>query len=383
MISKKELPLTLLRKIRGVHIALLGIVFFSKPLGSASFAQSSWQAEWQQRQEAAKKEGKVVLGIPPSADLRKALEGAMKEKFGIELELVLGTSNKINRRLADEYKAGVRYFDVIISTWENLEHSLLPMGAIEPLESYWILPEVKDPKQWFAGHFWTDNTKRFAYSPLAYMLDNIWYNASQVKTEEMRRYDDLLNSKWKGKIGIWDPREGGAAAGKWAFLWQVKGVEYLKKLSEQISLISTDRRLVADSLARGKVSITIGPTYYSFASYMKAGLPVKPLPPFAEGTYVSMGNGGPVAIKNPPHPNAARILVNWLLSREGQELYSKALGQATRRNDVETEWMREIGVRAAKDYISLDEFLKNENQTQEKIVTVRRPAQDLVRKLFP
>jgi iron(III) transport system substrate-binding protein len=214
------------------------------------------------------------------------------------------------------------------------------------------------------------------------MLDNIWYNTSQVKAEEVTTYDDLLNPKWKGKIGMWDPREGGAAAGKWAFLWQLKGEAYLKKLAEQVSLISTDRRLVADSLAKAKVSITIGPTYYSFVSYIKAGLPIKPFPPFREGTYVSVGNGGPVVIKNSPHPNAATVLINWLLSREGQELYSRAHGQATRRLDVDTKWMAEIGVRAAKDNITPEDYYKNENQSEDKILAVRRPAQKLADKLF-
>ncbi len=75
-----------------------------------------------------------------------------------------------------------------------------------------------------------------------------------------------------------------------------------------------------------------------------------------EGTYVSMGNGGPVAIKNPPHPNAAKVLINWLLSKEGQEIYSLAQGQATRRLDVDTKSMEEFGIRAAKDYISWRNF---------------------------
>jgi ABC-type Fe3+ transport system substrate-binding protein len=362
-------------------LGALGFLLLGAWAASAS-AQSGWQTEWSQRVEAAKKEGKVVLSIPPSAELRKALESSMKEKFGIQLEIVLGSSNKINKRVADEYAAGVHYFDVITSTWDNLDYTLLPMGAVEPLENLWILPEVKDPKNWFGGHVWTDNTKRYAYSPYAYMLDNIWYNNSLVKEEEVRTYDALLNPKWKGKIGMWDPREGGAAAGKWAYLWQNKGEDFLKKLSEQVSLISTDRRLVADSLARGKVSITIGPTYYSFVSYVKAGLPVKPFPPFKEGTYVSMGNGGPVAIKNSPHPNAARVLINWMLSREGQDIYSRAQGQATRRLDVDTKWMNDIGVRPAKDYLKVDEFLKYENQSQDKILNVRRPAQEIANKLF-
>lgn len=200
---------------------------------------------------------------------------------------------------------------------------------MEPLASAWILPEVKDPKQWWGGHLWTDNAKRFAYAPMGYMQDNIWYNASLVKPEEITQYDHLLNPKWKGKIALWDPREGGAAAGKWSFLWQTKGEQYLKKLVQQISFVSNDRRLVSDSLARGKVAITIGPTYYSFAPFLNSGLPVKPLPPFKEGTYVSVGNGGPILLKNAAHPNAARLLVNWLLSKEGQEIYSKAAGQAT------------------------------------------------------
>jgi iron(III) transport system substrate-binding protein len=376
---RKESARALKLKMTTLTAIFFALLYASVP---SSSAQSDWQSEWSKVREGAKKEGKVVLGIPPSAELRKALETALKQKFGIELEPVLGSSNKTNKRVADEYKAGVRYFDVIISTWDNLEHTLLPMGAVEPLENYWVLPEVRDPKHWFAGHVWTDNAKRYAYSPYGYMLDNIWYNASQVKEEEVRSYDDLLNPKWKGKIAMWDPREGGAAAGKWTYLSQIKGEGYLRKLVEQLSMVSTDRRLVADSLARGKNSLTIGPTFYSFASYVSAGLPVKPFPPFKEGTYVSMGNGGPVAIKNPPHPNAAKVLVNWMLSREGQEIYSKAQGQATRRNDVDTKWMDNIGVRPAKDYLTVEEFHKYENQSEGKIIKLRRPAQELADKLL-
>lgn len=352
-------------------------------LCSPVFAQSAWQAEWAQRIDAAKKEGKVVFSIPPSAELRKALESSVKKKFGFEIEVVPGTAAKIIRRISDEYQAGVRYFDAVISTFDNLEHSLIPMGAVEPLESHWILPEVKDPKYWWGGHIWTDNTKRFAYSPFAYLQDNIWYNSEQVNPAEIRVYDDLLNPKWKGKIGIWDPRQGGASAGKWAFLWATKGEAYLKKLTEQISLIAADRRQVADSLAKGAIALSIGPTYYSFVSYVKAGLPLKSLPPLKEGTYASMGNGGPVALKNPPHPNAAKVLINWLLSKEGQEIYSLAQGQATRRLDVDTTVMENYGIRAAKDSISVEEFYRYENQSENKLKTVRRPAQEYAKKILP
>ena len=120
------------------------------------------------------------------------------------------------------------------------------------------------------------------------MLDNIWYNTGHAKPEELRTYDDLLNPKWKGKIAFWDPRSaGGAALGIWGYLWLTKGEGYLRKLAQQNLLLVEDRRLVADSLARAKVAVAIGATYYSYASFIKAGLPVKPLPPSKEGTFVS------------------------------------------------------------------------------------------------
>src|SRR5262249_17252994 len=127
-----------------------------------AFAQTNWQTEWTQRQEAARKEGKVVFSIPPSTELRKALESAVRKRFGFEIEVVPGTAAKIIRRIADEQQAGVHYFDAIVSTFDNLEHSLIPAGAIEPLESLWILPEVKDAKNWWGGHVWTDTAKKFA-----------------------------------------------------------------------------------------------------------------------------------------------------------------------------------------------------------------------------
>jgi hypothetical protein len=54
--------------------------------------QSAWQSEWGKTLGAAKKEGKVVVGIPPSAELRKELESGFKAKFGFELELFSASS---------------------------------------------------------------------------------------------------------------------------------------------------------------------------------------------------------------------------------------------------------------------------------------------------
>jgi iron(III) transport system substrate-binding protein len=349
----------------------------------ANPVRAQWQAEWERVQAAARKEGQLVVNIPPSPELRRALEAVMRQKFGIELEIVMGSSSIITKRVGDESIAGVRFFDVITSTWDSLSHTLLPMGAIEPLEQFWILPEVKNPANWWGGHIWTDGTKKFAYSPYAYMLDNIWYNTGHAKVEELRTYDDLLNPKWQGKIAMWDPRSGGAALGIWSYLWLTKGEGFLRKLVGQNIQLIEDRRLVADSLARAKAAVAIGATYYSYAPFVKAGLPVRPLPPSKEGTFVSLGNGGPVVVKHQPHPNATKVYVNWLLGKEGQALYSKEFGQATRRLDVDTKSMVEMGVRPAKDFTTIEHFHKSNNAIEDKDLAVRRPSLEFARKILP
>jgi ABC-type Fe3+ transport system substrate-binding protein len=88
-------------------------------------------------------------------------------------------------------------------------------------------------------------------------------------------------------------------------------------------------------------------------------------------------------MKNAPHPNAAKVFVNWFFSKEGQQLYDKAFGNATRRLDVDTAWLKEFGVEAAKDSMTVEEYYKNELSSEEKIETVRLPTQELLGRLLP
>jgi iron(III) transport system substrate-binding protein len=352
---------------------------------SSVFAQLAAKAGWEQVQEMARKEGKLVLGIPASAELRQQLDGALKQKFGIEAEFIQGTPSKVTRRIADEYQAGVHYFDVVFSSADGFMDRLLPMGAMEPVEPSWVLPEVKDPKNWWGGHMWNDKAKRYAYRPSGHLQDAVWYNFNLAKAEELRLYNDLLNPKWKGKIGFFDPRLGGGAGlGMWAFLRENKGDEYLRRLVEQKLVVMDQQRTLAEQLANGRLVITIGLLYSSFTPFVKAGFPIKPLPPFKEGTYAAVGPGSPVILKNSPHPNAAKVFINWFLSKEGQEMYGKSYGVGSRRLDVDTAWMpSQIGIRAAKDFITVEEFNKWETQSEEKILTVRDPAREFANKILP
>jgi ABC-type Fe3+ transport system substrate-binding protein len=362
-----------------------GLAYFAL-LGAGALhageAKPSSPAEWERTVEAAKKEGKVVVSIPASAELRRGIEKVFKQRFGIEAELNVGSAASIVGKIRQESKSGVPYFDLHMGGGESMITGLLSEGILAPLEPAMMLKEIKDPNNWWGGHIWLDNAKRYIYASQAYQVELIWCNTDYAKPEEIRSLTDLLNPKWSGKIGYLDPRTPGAGASMWSFLWKLKGEDYLKKLAGQKLFLSRDQRLLAESLAKGKIALVAGLSYYSFLPFAKAGLPVKSVPMPRDEIYVSGGSGNVAIIKGAPHPNATKVFLNWFLSQEGQETYSRAMGQATRRLDVDTQWLKEFGVIAAKDSLAPDQYSKLENQSEEKILKTREPAAELARKLL-
>ncbi len=348
----------------------------------AGEAKLSGTVEWERTVEAAKKESKVVVSIPASTELRRGIEKVFKQRFGIEPELNVGRAASIVGKIQQESKAGVPGFDVHMGGGESMVSGLLSEGILAPLEPAMILKEVKDPSNWWGGHIWLDNAKRYIYASHAHQVELIWCNTDYVKPEEIRSLNDLLNPKWSGKIGYLDPRTAGAGSSMWSFLWKLKGEDYLKKLAGQKLLLGRDQRVLAENLARGKIALVIGLSYYSLLPFAKAGLPVKSITTPRDEMYVSGGSGNVTIIKGAPHPSAAKVFLNWFLGQEGQETYSRAMGQGTRRLDVDTQWLKEFGVNAAKDNLTTDQYSKLENQSEEKILKIREPAAEVARKLF-
>ena len=332
--------------------------------------------EWDKLVEATKKDGKIVIAIPPSNELRKELEIVLKQKFGIEAELVAAPGPKNASRIAAEKKAGVNYFDAIIcgtGTAAGLTHD----GMLEPLEPLWLLPEVRDPKQWWGGHIWEDNvsTHKFLYSFLADVATHgIWYNTSMVKAEELKSFDDYINPKWKGKIGFSDPRVPSSGQSIWSFMWELKGEDFLKKFVQQELFLTRDLRQLTDSLAKGKVAVAFGIGRSQADPFIEAGLPLKPVPAPKEGLPASNSFGVIGIIKNPPNPNATKVFLNWFLSREGQDWYGRIMENGSRRLDVDTKWLSKIGVSAAKDTITVQEYHRLRNHLEDKYTRVRVPA---------
>lgn len=370
-------------RVAGVSLAIVIGILLIPPFAVAQSSKPASQVEWENVLELAKKEGKVVVSIPASAELRKRIEEVFEKRFAaIDLELLPARGASNINRILEESKAGVHYFDVHIGGTNSMVTGLLQAKVLESMGPSMILPEVKDPKNWWGGHIWADRAQRYIYMFQAYLTETLWYNSQALKAEEVTSYDDLLNPTFKERIAILDPRTPGSGDSTWAFLWSIKGEEYLKKLADQKLIIGRNQRQLAESVAKGKAVLSIGLSYYVFRPFVEAGLPVKPLPVPKEGTYASSGSGNLGVLKDAPHPNATRSFVNWLLSREGQEVFSKAMGQATRRFNVDTAWTKQFGHISAKEVLTPERFFALENQSEEKIDKVRKPAAALARKLF-
>src|SRR3989338_4438661 len=121
---------------------------------------------------------------------------------------------------------------------------------------------------------------------------------------------------------------------------------------------------------------------FCIPSLHKSGSSYKRSSDTQEGLYTTGGYGHLTIVKNVPHPSATKVFVNWLLGKEGQEIFSKAMGAPTRRLDVDTKWSKDFGVLAAKYGLTLEQFYRMENQSEERIYKVRDPAAALARKLL-
>jgi iron(III) transport system substrate-binding protein len=353
-------------------------------LGSAAAAQTDQgqPAEWDKIVEAAQKEGKVVVSIPPSRKLRRAMEVAFIRRYGIGIEFVSARSSASIQKIISETKAGIQYVDLHVGGAESAVTGLLAENALDPLATYFVLPEVKDPNQWWGGHIWVDNAKRFIYAFAAYQSVSLWCNPNEYKPAEFQSFDDLLNPALHGKIGISDPRMPGSGNSMWSYMLSVKGEDYLKNLVAQKLFVARDLRLLGANLSSGKLAVALGIGYSELLPFIKAGSPVVLLPYPKEGLYTTGGYGHLMVIKNPPHPNAAKVFANWLLGRDGQELFGRTMTVGSRRLDVNTKWLKEFGVIASKDSLTVEQYYRLENDSEEKVRKLRELGVAAARRLL-
>jgi len=308
------------------------------PLPRMAAAKADWEAKWESTLAGAQREGSVSIYALLSAETRKALGAAFKTKYGINLEFTIGTDGEIMQKITQERTANLHLVDVIMLAGAAYVQKLKPMGVVTPLDKRLILPSVIDEKKWLDGKFpWFDKNHT-AVAPLAGYFSYILINTEMVKKDEITSYQDLLKPTWRGKIAIFDPTLPSPTQ---TFVNYVvprmmgneSGKEYLRALAKQDLNYVKDARLLVEWVAKAKYPVAMGAGAPITLSFLKAGAPISFVRP-KEGGLLAGGPNLVSIVAQAPHPNAADIFVNWLLTDQAQEIFAANQQYPSRRIGV-------------------------------------------------
>jgi ABC-type Fe3+ transport system substrate-binding protein len=296
------------------------------PAGSVFSADLSPASKiaWEKTVEAAKKEGQVSVYGSDTFEL--FLKTAFQKKYPeIKISFVGGRAPVVGPKLITERRAGKYLADVILTGPGTPHRILYKNKALDPITTALMLPEVLDQSQWWQGrHHYVDAENKYIFIYEATVQSgDIAYNTQLVNPEELKSYWDLLEPKWRGKIVAMDPKVSGAVSRGIRFFYFQKelGPNFIRKLFGETDLtLARDFTQMLDWLAAGKFSLGIFVGSTEAAKAISQGLPIREFTAgqFKEGAAVSPFNGTVSLINRAPHPNAAKVLINWLLSREGQ-----------------------------------------------------------------
>lgn len=339
----------------------------------AGAGKAAWEDEWDNLVEAGKKEGVVSVVTNPGVGFRNALE-LFEEAFpGITVEhQASGSASLLMPKVTQERNAGIYSLDVGIFTIQSLLSILKPTGAFDPLRPALIRPDVTEDKNWrFGFEFaFADKERQWVFSNVVQSEGAIWVNGDLVKEGEIKGIRDLLDPRWKGKILSTDVRAGGGFVPMTAVRIKM-GDEFLKQLVvDQQLVFRRERGEVAREMARGTFPIAIGMNRSVLQEFMDQGLG-KSLKPIQLPELLYNTAHGVWLFNRAPHPNAARLLANWSLTKTGQEVWSKAYQYNSLRSDVALYDAENPPIKEAV-WMSAEENIPMQNETRDFLLTLLR-----------
>ncbi len=302
---------------------------------------SEESAAWQKIVDASKGEELDLMVMTGSAyaDVVATFQKAYPD---IKVEMTQARPGESTTRIVTEQQNGRYLWDIFWGPSNNLNAVLVPADAVQSIRPYFVLPSVTDDKNWRGGFeiYSQDITKR----PLAFLAQmdtgtgGFAVNGDKVPKGTLKNWQDLLDPKWRGKIVIYDPTRPVTGAISLTCALPVVGPDYVRQLMRDQKLVANgDARLITDWLVRGRYPIVIGLSGSFLPNYQKEGLGNNVE---IVGATVCRGVGGPVlaVLKNAPHKGAATVFINWLLSKDGQEAYTRTFWPFdqtfSRRTDV-------------------------------------------------
>lgn len=338
---------------------------------AAAPAQPSWKTDWNKTVAAAKQEGKVVIFATVVKATQTDLTASFVKEFGFQPEFRVMTATEYLTKMFTERRAGIYSTDLYMGGLTPPYSQLKPAGALDSLKDVLILPEVTDGSKWYGGRLPfidRDNTV-LAFGATAQSYISI--NTEKVKPGEITGYRELLDPKWKGQIVINDPTISGRGLDWFQVMDRLMGQDYMNKLLAQEPAVTRDRRIQVEWLARGKYSVGLALDTSVMQEFIRNGVLIKLVWP-REGIQLGAEKGGLALISRAPHPNAAKVFANWILTKEAQGLWSRDEGLQSARIDLSADF---LPADQARDPNKKYMFMVEEDWFSTKEKTVERAKQ--------
>ena len=269
--------------------------------------------------EKAKQEGSVVLYTSLAPTESKPLADAFEKKYGIKVELWRALSDKVVQRAVTEAQAKRHAVDVLETNGPEMEMLAREKVLVEISSPYVAdLPPAAIP----AHRLWMPDRLNFFV---------VGYNTNKVKRAELpATYEGFLDPKWKGRIGIeaTDTEWMATLVKKWG---NDKGMDFFRKLAAMRPDVRKGHILLAELIAAGEVPVGLTVYNSNVESLKRKGGPIDFVP---VDPVVARPQGIGVA-KDAPHPNAALLFAEFVLSPEGQKLF-ESLGRVPASNKVKS-----------------------------------------------
>jgi iron(III) transport system substrate-binding protein len=305
----------------------------------AARVESLSEREWNRMVAAAKTEGRVVVAGPPGVQWRQAAMAFEAAYPDVKLEFLGGGGRDHLPRLMAERRGGQYHWDVIV-TGSGSAIPLKAEAALDPLAPALIKPGVADDRAWLGGFAdgWMDKERKFIYGFMGEASPEVYVNRKTIGEKELNSVEQLVDRRWRGRITWNDPRLSGSGSLQAANLLYLFGKGFLTKLLGQVVPV-TDLRQQVDWIVRGTYPIAISLDYRFLAEFQKQGVGRDVVPlgggtPASGAFRLSPGFGCVALLNRAPHPNAARVFINWLLSKEGQDAHVRATDVNSRRLDA-------------------------------------------------
>lgn len=289
------------------------------------------EAAWAKVMETAKKEGKLnIYSFNMTGDIGIAVSRAFESKYGVKLDIITGGGAALAERIRIEKRMGTMVADVMdANTFQT--SNIKDIGATISADD---LPALKEKGVWLVEPWANDPQKHKLIHTVLYYTPVI--NTSQIRSsDEPKSLKELAQPKWKGKMTGYDPRQN---SGHYNYfmpllkrkLIDIDTVQAIGKNEVVWTATSTD---AVQNTMRGQYPLYLGGGATTFATFVatEPSLPVKVLD-MEEG--VVAYNLAIALVKDGPHPNAARLLVNWMFTQEGQNIFVKAKALVPVRKDV-------------------------------------------------